>query len=353
MKFVHTSDLHIGASKFLGDDYLDRQLGAIDTIVAFAQERGIDTIVVAGDIFDVEQPEPKEREALLERLLAYDRMGVRFLVIRGNHDQGSMTGRTAIRYLAHMTDHGVFKHSVFAERTQYVRVGDTVFLLLCHNPRYFQEECAKAIHNFKRSSMSVPHQNFVVVAHEAIKGSVTDTNYRMSDGAEIPLDVGETVPDQPDVTYWAFGDIHIRQRLGQRAFYCGSPIQTKFGDSWPKGVLVVDTDKPGTPEFVAIPSRPLVKVVVNPGETPEFPENAHIKLVAPPTVYADMRDQGVLPENIARIEAVKDTVALDYAKALDLPSKVFAGLEQMLPDTTELDMAKREASALFSAAGVA
>jgi exonuclease SbcD len=352
-RFIHTSDWHIGASKFVGDGYLDRQLSVIDTIVAVAQERGIDTIVVAGDVFDVEQPEPHEREALLDRILAYDRKGIRILCIRGNHDQGSMTGRTAIRYLSHMSDHGVFKNCVFAERTQYVRVRDTVFLLLCHNPRFFQEECARAIHNFKRSSLNVPHTHFVVVAHEAIKGSVTDTNYRMTDGSEIPLDVGESVPDSQDVAYWAFGDIHIRQRLGPRAFYCGAPLQVKFGDAWPKGVLVVDTENPGNPEFVTIPSRRLVKVRVVEGEVPVFPEDAHIKLVAAPTVYTEMRDQGTLPDNIARLEAVKDTVAIDYAQTLDLPSKVMAGLEQLLSDPADLDLGKREANALFSATGLA
>lgn len=353
-RFIHSSDWHLGASKFLGEDYLDRQLGVIDSIVDLAVARGIDTIVQAGDVFDVDEPDSREKEAFLDRVLAYDRMGIKLLCIRGNHDMSSMTGRTAIRYLAHMTDHGVFKHSVFAERTQYVRVGDTIFILLCHNPRYFKAEAEAAIAKLRTGSLIVPYKHLVLVCHEAIKGAVSDTNYRMTHGSDVPgLDVGEVTLDDPGLTYTAIGDIHIRQRVAPRTYYCGAPLQVKFGDQWPKGVLIVDTDNPDNPEFVPIPSKRLVRVEMKEGEAPSIPENAYVKLVASAAAVAEARQAGTITEDVVRFEAIKEQTALEYKETLDLQGRVLSGLSQLLTDAEDLDLGKREAVALFSAAGLA
>lgn len=348
MKFIHTADLHVGASKFLGPEYLERQFGVYDAIIDLAVSRGINTIVVAGDIFDTDEPEEHEKELFLERLLAWDAMGIRILAIRGNHDQSNMQGASAIRYLAHMSDHGVFNH-VFAERTQYVRVGDTIFMLLCHKPRYFRDDFYGAIRALKTSTLVPEHKYCVAVVHECLKGSISDTNWRMKDGVDVPLvEAAETVPEH-DLTYIAIGDIHIQQQMGPRAFYSGAPMQVKFGDQERKGVLIVDTEDPGNPEFVQITSKRLIKVVADSLEdfaTKPKPEDAHVKMVASPKVFKEAVEAG-LADGITRFEAVRDTKALDYKSQLDLPSKVLHGLSQHLTGE-DLELAKREAASLFS-----
>lgn len=350
MRFLHTSDWHIGGSKALKDDALPRQLGVLDSIADIARSRGVDVIVTAGDVFDVETPSEIEQMALLERMLAFDRAGIRLLVIRGNHDHGSMEGRTAIRYLAHMTDHGVFRGSVFTETTKYVRVHDTIFVLLCHRPRYFHEDTQAALTTLRESSLVVDCKHVVVVCHETIRGALTDTNHRLSDGAEIPLSTGETIPEY-DVTYWAVGDIHIRQRIGKSAYYCGAPLQIHFGDSDPKGVLLVDTDNPDAPEFIPIDSKRLVRVRLQEGIEPHIPDNAHVKLVGTMNAIASARDTGLMTEAVARVEAVREEVVIDYQKALGLEDRVRTGIQQMLSGD-DLDMGLAEINRLFATAGI-
>lgn len=347
MLFLHTADWHLGASSFLGTDH-ERQLQVVDRIIDLAIDRGIQIVCVSGDVFDTNEPDPIAKEAFLQRVLSYDRMGIRLLVIRGNHDT-STTDRSAIRYLAHMTDYGVFKHSVFAERTQYVRVDDTIFILLNHRPRFFKEDIEDAIQALHRGSLAVSCKHTVLVAHECIQGALSDTNYRMR-GEDIPVSIGEHVPETT-CTYVALGDIHQKQRMAPRAFYPGSPLQVKFGDTWPKGVLIVDTDDPDNPEFVPILSKRLVKIVADGDILPVIPEDAFVKLVASVAQANAAQEAGVLTPDVVKYETTKETVAIEYTQQLDLQGKVLAGLEQML-QAEELELGKREAVALFSAAGL-
>lgn len=351
--FVHTSDWHIGGSSALKEEALPRQLQVLDAIADTALARGIEVVVMAGDVFDVDTPTEVEQMALLERVLAYDRAGLRLLCIRGNHDHGSMGdgGRTAIRYLAHMSDHGVFRGSVFAERTQYVRHGDTVFVLLCHRPRYFHEDSLAALTALRSSSLVVDCRHVVMVCHEGIRGSITDTNYRMASGADVPvMSTGETVPDY-DVTYWAIGDIHQKQRVAPRAWYCGAPLQIHFGDAHPKGVLVVDTDNPDAPEFVPIESKRLVRVHIQDAENVVIPENAHVKTVGTLKSFNEARERGLITDAVVKFEVVKEDVIIEYQKSLGLRERVTTGVQQLL-EGEDLELGLRELSAVFSAAGV-
>lgn len=347
-KFIHSADWHIGATCTVPGITYERQLEVIDRIIDLAVERNISTVIVSGDVFDVDEPDPVIKEAFLQRVLSYDRMGIRLLVIRGNHDT-STVDRSAIRYLAHMTDHGVFKHSVFAERTQYVRVGDTIFILLNHRPRFFKEDIEDALQALHRGSLQVECKNTVLVAHECIQGALSDTNYRMH-GEAIPVSIGSQIPET-NVTYVALGDIHQKQRMAPRAFYPGAPVQVKFGDSWPKGVLVVDTETPDNPEFVPITSKRLVKIVADGDILPVIPEDAFVKFVASVAQANAAQEAGLLTDDVVKFEATKETVAIEYTQQLDLQGKVLAGLEQML-QAEELELGKREAVALFSAAGL-
>lgn len=349
MKILHTGDLHIGASKILGEGYLERQIEAVDAIMNLALDRNIETVVIAGDIFDNESPDAHEHEAFLQRMIAYDQMGLRILAICGNHDQGHAGRRTAIRTLAQLTDQGVFKKSVFTETTKYVRVEDTIFTLLVHRPRFFHEDCGEAISKLKSGSVVVDHKHLVMVIHETIKGSVTDTNWRLTSGVNVPeLAIGETIPEH-NVTAWMAGDIHIMQRLGPRAYYSGAPLQVKFGDAPHKGVLIWDTENPENPEFVEIQSKKLLKVIAHGGMLPEIPQDVYVKFVATSDVITQARSEG---HDITKFEVVKQDAILNYQANLDLAGKVFAGIDQLLQDADENALGKREAAALFTAAGV-
>lgn len=338
MRFVHTGDLHVGANRYL-PDYLRRQEEMLDSIFDVAYDHGIDTVVIAGDIFDdPETTTQAEREMVERKLLEYDGAGFHVLMIPGNHDLVDATGYTAVHYLALLFRHGKFKNSCVTEDTMYLRVGDTVFCLLCHRKHRFKEDLKVAVEQFIGSSIVIPHDYFVVVAHETIRGAQTDI--KMKDGSYYQLKDGEDAPpDDLPVTYWALGDIHKVQAVSKNAFYSGSPLQTKFNDTWPKGVLVVDTANPEDPQFVAIASNRFVKAK----KGDDIPPNSYVKW------EFDSKDDipTDLPQNVVKVSISPQENSLTLGVDGSLRDRLLSGVKQQGATEDELTLAEIEVSSLL------
>ena len=85
MKFLHTSDWHIGRS-VRGQSRLSEQEEALQEVLTLAKEHGADCLLLAGDVFDTSTPAP-EAEALVYAFFR-DLYGadIPAVVIAGNHD---------------------------------------------------------------------------------------------------------------------------------------------------------------------------------------------------------------------------------------------------------------------------
>jgi len=85
VKFLHTSDWHIGRS-VRGQSRLAEQQDALQEVLTLTNERGVDCLLVAGDVFDTSTP-PPEAEALVYGFFRelYG-AGIPAVVIAGNHD---------------------------------------------------------------------------------------------------------------------------------------------------------------------------------------------------------------------------------------------------------------------------
>lgn len=339
MRFIHTSDWHIGASKFIPDN-LERQAEAIDQIFAIAKDRNITTVVVAGDIFDTDQPSREERDLAQRKLIGYDNAGFNILVIPGNHDMSDMTGYTAIHYLHLLYEGGKFLNSTITEKTTYRIIDDTLFILLCHTPRHFKADCLASVEGVLSASIKPKYKKVVLVAHETIKGSLTDTNFRLKGGEAAPLDYGEEIQSD-EITYVALGDIHIKQKMGPRTYYCGAPLQVKFGDQWPKGVFIVDTDDPDNPEFVPVASKRMVKVT----DVDNIPEDCYVKLITNKIDSSGLN----LPANVIKSQFVKAEMdpLLEVNNEITLHQQVLTELTKNIPDAVDLALAKRELEDIF------
>lgn len=86
MRILHTSDWHLGRS-LEHICRIDEQRSFIDCIVNLAEEKDIDIVLIAGDIYDTYNPSAAAEELFYE---AMDRLGGKgkraVIVIAGNHD---------------------------------------------------------------------------------------------------------------------------------------------------------------------------------------------------------------------------------------------------------------------------
>ena len=89
MKFLHTSDWHIGRSLY-GKKRYDEFFAFLDWLAKFIEDQGIDALLVAGDIFDTGTPGNRAQELYYKFLCRVSASFCRHVVIiAGNHDSPS------------------------------------------------------------------------------------------------------------------------------------------------------------------------------------------------------------------------------------------------------------------------
>src|ERR1700761_1691810 len=91
MRFLHTSDWHLGRSLHRAD-LREAQAAFLDHLVETARSCQVDAVLVAGDVYDRAIP-PVDSVALYEDALARLRdTGARVILISGNHDSARRLG---------------------------------------------------------------------------------------------------------------------------------------------------------------------------------------------------------------------------------------------------------------------
>lgn len=238
-KFLHTADLHLNAQRRQHPHYLMRAEWVLAEIADLAVEQSCDCIVVAGDVFDQPNTTVAERQLLSDWL---GRLEVPVLMTSGNHDARSKNiGETCISYLSALK---LQQHLIHDQDPKIVNAFGSYWLLFPYHhwtDQEFRLIVRAMVAKIRRKDSTTP---IVAVAHDAVRGAMTDRNIEVKKSEQITL-----VPDLGP-TYWALGDIHAPQQMLPNAFYCGAPYQVTFDEDPAKGVLLVDTDDPEHPVTV-------------------------------------------------------------------------------------------------------
>jgi exonuclease SbcD len=294
VRFIHTADLHIGKSRTL-PDYLERQEIMLDGIYKVARDRGIKTVLMAGDIFESKNIRWTEQQLFMEKLFEYDAEGFTTVVCNGNHDELA-TGVSHMWLPAMIAEAGGLNNThVIDGEPKIVTLDnlDIAVIPVVNNNMTTEELSAivEEMYTYAANTNIHGEQPFAVMLHATISGSNTDVGYNISGGPRIP--------DLPFVDYWAVGDIHRSQEIGHNAWYSGSPIQHDFGDAQPKGVLVVEVEKDGNPstELVELAGiKPLVTLMERPEE---WPTDCYIRYLGPMEAIMDLPDNVIKTEGVA------------------------------------------------------
>lgn len=246
MRLMHISDLHLGASLYDTDITADIEHALFSEILGriygevSAQGR-IDGLIIAGDIFDKEQP-PAYAEEIYGRLLtaAVD-LGMKVFVCSGNHDD-------PLRLAANeqlMSRLDIFINRPFSaeEPLRVESLGDIDIALLPNlslsdvNAAYDLElqtmtDAIKAV--FEKAGLP-GERRCLLVAHQAV------AEHDRVIGKQATVDAGVFA----GFAYTALGHIHTPQNVGENVRYCGSPVcysasEAKAPD---KFVDIIDTDE--------------------------------------------------------------------------------------------------------------
>lgn len=267
MRFLHTADLHFGSSSRILPNNLNlkRQEIAYDEIYEIAEKNNIKVIVSAGDLIHRKDPDRPTRDLILRKVLEYDKKGFRTILLEGNHDSVDAKASN-IHFLSLLHKAGKLKNTMVVElQNKIVSYADGAFIIM---PVFSEIELQKMINRLEGKE----YKWIVCILHTDISGAISDTGYPLKKGWDL-----KRVKNIDRINYYALGHIHRYQRVNlPNCFFSGAPIQHNFGDTLPKGVLIVDTDDPNNPEFVAL-KKPEPFFLIRNGE--QIPDNGYIKLL--------------------------------------------------------------------------
>lgn len=235
MKFLHIGDLHLG-KKFNDVNLLDDQIYVLNQIVDIANNKNVDALLIAGDVYDKSNPSSFAMTAFNDFLTKLVELNIKVFIISGNHDSDQR-----ISYFSSLIKNvGVYVSEKFEGKTQKIELEDeygkiNIHLLPFVRPanvrKYYPDE---KIDNYQdaiklileNSNINYDERN-VLVAHQFITGSITCDSEEMSIGGLDNIDA--SVFDGID--YVALGHIHKAQRLLRDSLrYSGSIMKYSFSE---------------------------------------------------------------------------------------------------------------------------
>ena len=254
MKFLHTSDWHLG-KKLNKRSRLDEQKEVLTELVDICDREKVDVVLVAGDIYDTYLPSAEAEDLFYDIVskLAKDRAVV---IISGNHDDATrlcapipMAKRQGVYICG-----SIYESSGLTDlnrRIKLIESGEGYFVfedekgekVLINAVPYPNESRFKELVNEDESyenkmkrwlskglEANVNSYPAILVGHIFMAGSVTSNSEREIDlgGARV---VGKDV--MPDCAYTALGHIHKRQVMSKsrNIIYSGSILQYSFDES--------------------------------------------------------------------------------------------------------------------------
>ncbi len=288
MRFIHTSDWHIGR-QLHNQSLLEDQAHVLDQIVKLAQQHSVDAVIIAGDIYDRSIP-PASAVALLDdvlnRLVA--ELGLPVLMIAGNHDGHERLGFAAKQ----MAASGLHIVGPLQAELTPIRLtsptGDAYFYLLPYaepatvrqvfatdfadvngaadegaNVSTHEEAMALLLERVRQhDSQGLPK---VVVSHCFLDGGSESESER-------PLSIGGADKISPrlfsEFDYVALGHLHGPQYKGcEHVRYSGSILKYSFSEQHQhKSVTLVDLAAQSPAQIQLLPLTALRDVRIIEGE---------------------------------------------------------------------------------------
>lgn len=372
MRFLHTSDWHLGRS-FFGVSLLEDQAVVLDQLVALVGEAGVDAVLVAGDVYDRSAP-PADAVRLLDETLTRIVVGagVPVVMIAGNHDSGDRLG-FASRLLGdqglHVAgteplavtlgdDHGPVEVLAvpFAEpAATAARLGrddladhdsalraDLAALLAAAGGSATATCAGKppARTGSPPARRQGASSRRIAMAHAFVSGGSTSESER-------PLVLGNAALVAADCfegfSYAALGHLHRPQGIGRREVrYSGSLLKYSFDEaSHTKSVSVVEIDAKGACSIEEVTLTPRRDVRILEGTIEELGRAGANDTARDDYVLARLTDHGAVLDAMGKVRTV-------YPNCLHIQRDVF--LQDRADDgTARVDLRRHSETELFEA----
>lgn len=271
MKFLHTSDWHVGRT-IRNRSRMDEHRAVFAEIVDIAKQEQVDAVLVTGDIFHERRPSLEAQELVAETLAELARQRIPSVLIPGNHDDPSLL--RALRPLGTLVQAHIVPDVVEDLSSLIVpisaRVGGETALIGClpYLHPHLVLSTAESMGTTEEARLSAYQGKVQAFFHALVEGirqrdqgavSIVLAHLHLLEcefgGGEwrssvFPVNTG-FLPAH--VQYVALGHLHkpqIVENAKSQTRYAGSILQMDFGErDQKKSVCLIDA-RPGKPATV-------------------------------------------------------------------------------------------------------
>ncbi|MGN0424005.1 MAG: exonuclease SbcCD subunit D [Acetatifactor sp.] len=325
MRLMHLGDLHLGKS--LGDfDLIEDQKYMLDQILELIRERGVDGILIAGDIYDKAIPSEAAMNLLDYFLCCLAQAGVKTYMISGNHDSddrlnfGSSLFRVNQIYISAVFDGTLQKYTA---RDEYGEVNLYLmpFVKASQVRHYYPDETIENYDDAVR--LIIDHADIdpagrnVILAHQFVTGCSEDPALGGSECAgTVSVGLVEKIGyDRFDAfDYVALGHIHSPQHVGREEVrYSGSPLKYSLSEvNNEKSVPIITLGAKGDVDIELVPLKPMRDMRHIRGTLEQLLSRENVTDTND-FIYATLTDEEIINDAMGIFQQVyPNTVKIDY-----------------------------------------
>lgn len=242
IRFIHASDLHLGRPFGTYPEDVRVRLRrarqeSIGRLAGAGRESGATHILLAGDTFDVETPQPTTIRHALNAMAADP--ALTWVLMPGNHD--SLAASELWRVLA--TDHPA--NVVLATIAEPLDLGPATLLPAPCPVRHPGRDLTEWM-----NEASTGEAIRIGLAHGGVRDFSSQENQAENGNSAV---IAPNRAEQASLDYLGLGDWHGRVKVGPATWYSGTPEADSFKAHKPAGVLVVTVAARGAvPDIVEV-----------------------------------------------------------------------------------------------------
>ena len=317
MKFLHTADWHLG--KMLHKYSLEEDMDLfLEWMYAIIKEDEVDTLLVAGDIFDISNPAIQDRKRCYKVLSRLSTLCENVIITGGNHDSAGMLNAPSelLEALNIRVIGGINKDRIEDEIIPIYK-NDQVEVIILAVP-YLRDR------DIKQFTEGLDHQEKVDATREGIKKHYLDLVKLAKEkyGSVAPIiamghlflkgvSISESERDisvgnldaldhqslTENIDYMALGHIHRPQKVDKagKIRYSGSPIPLSFSERKDQKRIILGTVNGGKVEVNSIEVPNNRKLIQVSGTLKEVKEK--LEVLAPGTLLPSLIEIQIVEEH--------------------------------------------------------
>lgn len=324
MRLLHLGDLHLGRS--LGDfDLFDDQKYILDEILGIIDDKSVDGVLVAGDVYDKSIPSEAATNLLDYFLSELAKRKVNTYMVSGNHDSDDRLNFGCSLFASNnifisAKYNGSLAKYVVGEGDTLVNIYLLPFVKASQVKHFFPdagiENYDDAVRTIIENAGIDTSQCNVLVAHQFVAGNedpaLGGSESAGTQSVGLVEKIGYGCFD--DFDYVALGHIHSPQRVGRdEVRYSGSPLKYSLSEvNNEKSVPVVTIDGKKSVDIELVPLRPQRDMRHIKGRMEELLNKANVE--SPEDfIYATLTDEDVINDAMGIFQQTyPNTVKIDY-----------------------------------------